>query len=150
VKIREREQRLMAALVKAVGAMLKELPALRYCGVWKADADYVRGNFVTFNGGLWHCNDPCKDCAPGQAPAHWTLAVKSGRDKVGSELGSVVVKVEADVAAIERTVEEATKAVEHLESRLQTLRDTMMLLAHPHVKAVAEFMTKLYRERKPC
>lgn len=102
MKTREREQRLIGAIVKAVSALLnqwrterdaalRELRAaleqqneLRYCGVWKADESYRKGNFVTHKGGLWHCNiamvagqQPGEE--GGEGPHVWTLAVKSGK-----------------------------------------------------------------------
>lgn len=164
MKIRS-EQRLMSALLKALraagDALRRELFAeiakhgeLRYVGVWKPDAEYKHGNFVTFNGSLWHCDtELCKNWQPGtdasgaSGPNHvWTLAVKSGREKPGAELGSVVVKVEADVAAIERAVADATRAVEALEARIAAVH----VKACPHMRGFAEFMTELHGKSQQC
>lgn len=65
-------------------ARIKELedrppaPTLRYCGVHVEGASYDPGNLVTWQGSMWHCQEPTTD-APGQGPA-WKLAVKKGRD----------------------------------------------------------------------
>lgn len=49
----------------------------RYCGVW-AHGKYHKGNFVTHNGSLWHC-DRDTDRVPGKSN-DYTLCVKHGRD----------------------------------------------------------------------
>lgn len=55
-----------------------EIPVPVYEGVYKSGEDYVKGDFVTFSGSLWHCNEATTE-KPGQSKA-WTLAVKRGRD----------------------------------------------------------------------
>ena len=59
-----------------------EAKPIRYAGVWKANVSYGRGAFCTFNGGLWHCNQPSVNQRPGSS-ANWTLAVEAGKDKRG-------------------------------------------------------------------
>jgi hypothetical protein len=50
----------------------------RYCGVW-GGGPYKRGNFITHQGSLWHCNLDTEN-KPGKDPAAWTLCVKRGKD----------------------------------------------------------------------
>ena|SRR5215203_2276252 len=56
---------------------LRARSAFQYRGVWKADDMYAAGDFVTFQGGLWHCSVDSTKAKPGNGPP-WTLAVKSG------------------------------------------------------------------------
>jgi hypothetical protein len=56
---------------------LRARSAFRYCGVWKADDMYAAGDFVTFQGGVWHCGADGTKAKPGGGPP-WVLAVKSG------------------------------------------------------------------------
>ena len=57
---------------------LEQRPLFEYAGVWKPDEQYVRGQFISFDGSLWHTN--CTTTArPGTSSDH-TLAVKHGRD----------------------------------------------------------------------
>lgn len=55
-------------------------PDLSYHGVWKEGTHYRRGNWVTYSGSLWHCNDTGTTDRPGDGSEGWTLAVKKGRD----------------------------------------------------------------------
>jgi hypothetical protein len=50
-----------------------------YEGVYADDKAYVRGNFVSHTGSLFHCECPTKGNAPGTGPA-FRLAVKRGKD----------------------------------------------------------------------
>lgn len=50
----------------------------KYLGAWDADRQYEKGNFVTDNGSVWHCNARTR-ARPGDG-ADWTLAVKKGMD----------------------------------------------------------------------
>jgi hypothetical protein len=50
-----------------------------YCGVW-ATGSYKRGNFVTHDGSLWHCDADNTDTKPGTDASAWTLCVKRGKD----------------------------------------------------------------------
>jgi hypothetical protein len=86
---KKRDKALVGAVTKAFTAALrnlrdtlrKEQSQLRYLGVWKDDAEYQRGNFATFKGGLWHCNvRGTRGAKPGDGSDAWTLAVKSGRE----------------------------------------------------------------------
>jgi hypothetical protein len=85
----DRDKRLVAAISKSFGEALRRLrdqirgeqSQLRYLGVWKDNAEYQCGNFVTFKGGLWHCNvRGTRGAKPGDGSDAWTLAVKSGRE----------------------------------------------------------------------
>lgn len=55
-------------------------PVPEYRGVWRETMEYERGDFVTWAGSVWHCNERCKGEKPGEASTIWTLAVKRGRD----------------------------------------------------------------------
>lgn len=54
--------------------------SLVYCGVHVPDKKYVVGEFVTYQGSLWHCNEPTTN-RPGDGSRSWTLAVKSPQRK---------------------------------------------------------------------
>jgi hypothetical protein len=56
-----------------------EAHPLKYCDVWKSGGDYRAGNFVSWGGSVWHCNEDGTTEKPGTGPT-WTLAVKRGRD----------------------------------------------------------------------
>lgn len=58
---------------------LKDWPKPEYRDVWKDSETYERGNFVTWGGSLFHCNDSGTKSKPG-TDGSWTLAVKRGRD----------------------------------------------------------------------
>jgi hypothetical protein len=58
---------------------LRARSAFQYRGVWKADNMYAAGDFVTCQGGIWHCGADGTKAKPGGGRP-WTLAVKSGRD----------------------------------------------------------------------
>jgi len=53
-----------------------------YRGVWHEGSEYERGNFVTHDGSLFHCNLRTKN-RPGRDPVSWSLCVKHGRDASG-------------------------------------------------------------------
>jgi len=55
------------------------IPALIYRGVYVDGKTYGPGDFVTFDGSLWHCNADTT-IRPGTGAPAWTLAVKRGRD----------------------------------------------------------------------
>jgi len=57
------------------------IAGMTYRGVWQP-GDYRRGDVVTRDGSMWHCN---ADTAtrPGDGGPAWTLAVKRGRDGGG-------------------------------------------------------------------
>jgi hypothetical protein len=61
---------------KTLGAIW--VPTTLYRGVFQAGhtGGYVRGDQVTYQGGLWHCNRPTQG-KPGGTD-DWTLAVKKG------------------------------------------------------------------------
>jgi len=54
-------------------------PLMLYRGVFEPGRAYVRGDTVTLNGSLYHCNVPTTEARPGDG-ADWTLSVKHGRD----------------------------------------------------------------------
>ncbi|WP_395117745.1 hypothetical protein ACFCQI_14240 [Rhodanobacter sp. FW102-FHT14D06] len=54
-----------------------ETKAMRFRGVHQPAEDYTRGDLVTHQGALWHCNRPTTD-RPGSGGTDWQLAVKSG------------------------------------------------------------------------
>lgn len=54
--------------------------SLVYCGVHVPEKSYVVGEFVTYQGSLWHCNEPTTN-RPGDGSRSWTLAVKSPQKK---------------------------------------------------------------------
>lgn len=58
---------------------LKDWPKPEYRDVWKDGETYERGNFVTWGGSLFHCNESGTKSKPG-TDGSWTLAVKRGRD----------------------------------------------------------------------
>ena len=59
--------------------MLEQRGTLEYLGVHEAGAQYVKGQFVTAFGSLWHCNSTTRE-SPGTGTPAWTLAAKRGRD----------------------------------------------------------------------
>jgi hypothetical protein len=56
---------------------LRARSAFQYRGVWKSEDMYRAGDFVTFQGGIWHCSVDSTKVKPGGGPP-WVLAVKSG------------------------------------------------------------------------
>ncbi len=59
-------------------AELKARPTLKYMGVHEKAREYSPGEFVTWDGALWHCNVRTHD-RPGIS-TDWVLAVKRGKD----------------------------------------------------------------------
>ena len=62
---------------KELQARLDSAP-FSYQGTYEAGREYDKGQFVTHNGSLWHCN--AKTTTRPAGGPEWTLAVKSGRD----------------------------------------------------------------------
>ena len=54
-----------------------ETKATRFRGVHQPAEEYKRGDLVTHQGALWHCNRPTTE-RPGSGGTDWQLAVKSG------------------------------------------------------------------------
>jgi hypothetical protein len=50
---------------------------LRYAGTWTAQGRWKRGNLVSHQGSLWHCNLDDIATVPGQDFDGWQLCVKS-------------------------------------------------------------------------
>jgi hypothetical protein len=83
VQIEQQDER-RVALTVTVGqtktTTLLYFPVLLYRGVW-TDRDYEAGDFVTYRGSTWHCNEATRtkpETADGAKA--WTLAVKRGQD----------------------------------------------------------------------
>jgi hypothetical protein len=60
-------------------AQLEAKPSLQYEGTWNEAKTYSCGALVTFQGGLWHCEDTNMGVRPGAGSSSWKLAVKRGR-----------------------------------------------------------------------
>jgi hypothetical protein len=69
----------LAAEGKSFEHRLK-LSHMIYREVWSKDADYEKGDCVTYGGSIWVCIGPNKSSRPGGSNVHWRLAVKRGRD----------------------------------------------------------------------
>lgn len=71
-------------LVFARGDKRKEIPVtfpwMIYRGVFESARSYARGDTVTLNGSLYHCNVAATEARPGDGSSDWTLSVKHGRD----------------------------------------------------------------------
>lgn len=52
-----------------------------YKGVYEAEAEYIKGDLVTWGGSIWHCNEKTT-IRPREGTKEWTLAVKKGRDYI--------------------------------------------------------------------
>jgi len=50
-----------------------------YKGTWEHGREYVRGNFVSQDGSIWHAQRDSKGARPGDGDS-WKLAVRHGRD----------------------------------------------------------------------
>lgn len=64
---------------RSIAEMKAAQSAMAYKGVFKAGDTYVRGNWTTWHGSVWHCNAATTGDEPGTSDA-WTLAVKSGKN----------------------------------------------------------------------
>jgi hypothetical protein len=73
------EKRLADVVEKRIQEAFAKLPQIGYKQVFKEGETYLNGNFVTWNGSVWHCNYET-DTKPGEGNPAWTLAVKKGRD----------------------------------------------------------------------
>jgi hypothetical protein len=56
-----------------------KLKNIKYKGVVSEGATYEEGDFVTWGGSIWHCDEPTSE-RPREGHKSWTLAVKKGRD----------------------------------------------------------------------
>ena len=67
--------------VKFLHLEVKDLApqGLQYKGVYRRDATYMPGDFVSHGGSLWHANIQSRGGTPGTSPLLWKLAVKRGR-----------------------------------------------------------------------
>ena len=76
--VQDRIKKENALLLARIADLESRMSEFQYCGVWH-DGAYKRGNFVTHDGSVWHCNvDTCEK--PGTDSTAWTLAVKHGKD----------------------------------------------------------------------
>jgi hypothetical protein len=69
----------IADAVRPLERRIAELEArgeMKYCGIWEEGREYLRGNFVTTNGSLWHAEQPTRR-RPG-TDSTYRLAVKKG------------------------------------------------------------------------
>jgi hypothetical protein len=65
-------------LRERIEALETKIAGFEYCGVWRSGVTFKRGNFVTHDGSVWHCN--CDTCVkPGTDPVAWSLAIKRER-----------------------------------------------------------------------
>ena len=76
--VQDRIKKENTLLLARIADLETRMSEFQYCGVWHVGA-YKRGNFVTHDGSVWHCNvDNCEK--PGTDATAWTLAVKRGKD----------------------------------------------------------------------
>ena len=76
--VQDRIKKENTLLLARIADLETRMSEFQYCGVWHVGA-YKRGNFVTHDGSVWHCNvDTCEK--PGTDASAWTLAVKHGKD----------------------------------------------------------------------
>lgn len=68
----------MEKLETRIAALENKEPTLKYCGVWEEHRLYVRGNFCTDHGSIWHCERSTR--ARPNTNDDWVLAVKRGKD----------------------------------------------------------------------
>lgn len=69
-------------VAEAVALSLKS--RLVYRGEFRAGQEYRRGNLVSHEGSVWHCNADGTKHLPAVDLDCWTLAVKRGKDGVNS------------------------------------------------------------------
>lgn len=62
--------------VKTIGRF--RMPVDVYCGVYVDGKAYAKGDNVTYQGSVWHCNEETRERPNGGRA--WTLKVKRGRD----------------------------------------------------------------------
>lgn len=76
----DRELNALEARIKALESVHADGgPSLKYLGTWRDGTTYKRGECVTDDGSLWHCNEPTTS-RPKDGSAAWVLCVKRGRD----------------------------------------------------------------------
>jgi hypothetical protein len=56
-----------------------EATAMKHKGTWLPDAEYHRGDFITYDGSGWVALEASKGMRPGPS-ASWKLCVKRGKD----------------------------------------------------------------------
>ena len=81
--VKDQIEKANAPLLRRIDELEAYAKDFTYRGVWH-EGTYKRGNFVTHQGCIWHCNaDTC--VKPGTDPVAWTLSVKKGRDGSDAE-----------------------------------------------------------------
>jgi hypothetical protein len=87
LKSYERDMEAIGKVMKEViDPMLSRLEALEakssmeFRGVWRDGNQYQAGNVVSHGGSGWVCKAANQSQRPGEAPRHWQLFVKRGRD----------------------------------------------------------------------
>jgi hypothetical protein len=55
-------------------------PGMQYHGVFVPGKTYEKGDCVTYDGSVWHCDADMTPARPGNGVADWTLAVKRGQN----------------------------------------------------------------------
>lgn len=78
ISVKAVDDRLEAEVQKQVDARFAALPTFVYRDTYKAGTEYRTGDFVTWGGQLYHCNEATTG-KPGDSNA-WSLAVRRGRD----------------------------------------------------------------------
>ena len=73
---RELARQEIAPLLRRIDELEAYTKEFTYRGVWH-EGTYRRGNFVTHDGSVWHCNADTV-VKPGTDPVAWTLSVKRG------------------------------------------------------------------------
>lgn len=76
--IREYVTKQLEPLQRRLAVLEQRESNFKYLGTWQPAGEYVRGNFCTYDGSVWHCNRTTTE-RPG-AGNGWTLAVKRGKD----------------------------------------------------------------------
>jgi hypothetical protein len=66
----------------ALEKQIAELQMAKWVGVWNESTEYKAGNFVTWDGSIWHADIDSRGVRPGPTTGGkiWTLAGKRGRD----------------------------------------------------------------------
>lgn len=70
-------------IVECASGSISKLPfevdSTSYKKIYVDGREYGKGDFVTWAGSLWHCNEKTRE-KPGEGSEAWTLAAKKGRD----------------------------------------------------------------------
>ena len=107
--------------------------ALEYRGVYSASSAYVRGNFVTHKGSMWHCDGPCLGITPGEGLGigAWRLAVKRGKN-ADVDGDKAQFKLTVDTSALDAALCVAYERIAKLEAKY-------LLVTDAYVRELAPF-----------